>query len=43
MIIEDAIHFKQAFRYEYDTIGWDRYSLDNRTRFFKYDSQIEFI
>ena len=24
-----AIHFKQAFRYEYDTIGWDRYSLDN--------------
>lgn len=35
-----AIHFKQAFRYEYDTIGWDRYSLDNRTRFFKYDTII---
>lgn len=32
-----AIHYKQALRYEYSTIGWDRYSVDNRTRIFKYD------
>lgn len=32
-----AIHYKELFRSEYSTIGWDRYSFDNKTRIFKYN------
>lgn len=35
-----AIHYKKSFIYEYSTIGWDRYSIDNTTRIFKYDTLI---
>lgn len=32
-----AIHYKELFRSEYSTIGWDKYSFDNKTRIFKYN------
>ena len=35
-----AIHYKELFRYEYSTIGWDRATFDNKTRIFKYDNII---
>lgn len=31
-----AIHYKELFRYEYSTVGWDRATFDNKTRIFKY-------
>lgn len=31
------IHYKELFRCEYSTIGWDRYAFDNKTRIFKYN------
>lgn len=31
-----AIHYKELFRYEYSTVGWDRATFDNKTRVFKY-------
>ena len=35
-----AIHYKQLFRYEYSTIGWDKIVLDRVYRVFKYDNII---
>ena len=35
-----AIHYKQLFRYEYSTIGWDKIVLDKVYRVFKYDNII---
>lgn len=32
-----AIHYKELFRYNYSTIGWDRATFDNKTRIFKYN------
>ena len=31
-----AIHYKELFRYEYSTVGWDKATFDNKTRIFKY-------
>lgn len=35
-----VIHYKELFRYEYSTIGWDRATFDNKTRIFKYNNII---
>lgn len=32
-----AIHYKELFRYNYSTIGWDRATFDNKTRIFRYN------
>ena len=39
-LLSYVIHYKELFKYEYETIGWDRASFDGKTRIFKYDNII---